>query len=78
MQLKIVSESEIERLMKMRGGVGGSPIMTMNVSTTWGGTNQALINDPSSFSWSFGGAQLTGDLMQQPHIFHNDDLSRPY
>uniref|UniRef100_A0A915C7J6 GW182 middle domain-containing protein n=2 Tax=Parascaris univalens TaxID=6257 RepID=A0A915C7J6_PARUN len=74
-QLKVMPESEMERLIKMRGA--GAPILPMGAASGWGAAAA-----PAPDSWAFGaGAVVAGDMMQQQqqqHIFHSDDLSRPF
>lgn len=77
LQLKVMTEAEMERVMKFRGG--GAPVMPVGAAAGWGAA-PAPAADPNG-SWAFaGGAVVTGDVMQQQqqHVFHSDDLSRPF
>lgn len=69
-QPKIVSDVELERILKLRGQM---PINTNQAG--WGPVPGAGAD--GSASWGFPAAVISGDLVQQ-HIFPNDDLTRPY
>ncbi|MFH4975469.1 hypothetical protein AB6A40_002178 [Gnathostoma spinigerum] len=86
-QLKILTELEVERLLKMQGIQGPMVLMGSTAAAAVSGWSAvaAPSADPSTVSWAFGGgaAAMASDMMpqqpqQQQHIFHNDDLTRPF